>query len=128
LQIRHPENTALRISSALRANWRGCAAGTAIELRRNQPAAWVRPGPQQENAMKTNLDTSTDHATNDFATLSGDELSGVGGGWNGNSGGRGWQQGYPTGNCGYTNSRSCCDRDPYRRGGYASSTTTLSWG
>lgn len=85
--------------------------------------------------MKTNLDTSTAHAPNDFATIASDELSGVGGGWdgntgwNGNSGGRGgWQQGYLTGNCGYSNSRSCCDRDPYRRGSYAFSTTTFSWG
>jgi len=87
--------------------------------------------------MKTNLDTSIAHATNDFATVSSDELSGVAGGWDGNTGwaggwngngGRGgWQQGYLTGNCGYSNSRSCCDRDPYRRGGYASSTTTVSW-
>jgi len=87
--------------------------------------------------MKTNLDTSTEHPMNNPTTLASEELSGVGGGWGGNTGwaggwcgnngGRGGrEQGYLD-NRGCTNSRSYCGDDPFGRGGYASSSTTFSW-
>jgi len=76
--------------------------------------------------MKTNLVTSTKHAANDFETISSDELSRVGGGWDGNAGWaggwsrntgghRGWDQDRRTSRYCDPNQRSSWDRNPFQR-------------